>query len=170
MHSPENVLITPPVGAAFVAAGQMGIAAIAFSGMTERKTAWDAPVPLHSQIYGNLSTTITDAVVNSGPPYLPSNTFLNVNYPEVREEKCSSVEDFRFVLTRLHHTSHYDDVETCGSTRLPVDCDVIASKGCYVSISVAKADTEHIGSTAEKEQQADVLDRLQSILSCLGDD
>lgn len=55
-------------------------------------------------------------------------------------------------------------METCGSTRLPTESEVMRAAGCYASVSVGNASTKL---DAAAEDQAFVLGRLESILSCL---
>lgn len=118
-------------------------------------------------VYADLSTTVTQALVNSGKPYLPSNVWLNVNFPEVNAQ-CSKPSDFKFVLSRINIAVPFvtpDDVVTCGNDgRLPNENDVIDTNGCYVSISVGDAGDK---TTASVAAQRVVLKKLRSILSCL---
>ncbi len=74
--------------------------------------------------------------------------------------------DFKFVLSRIYPAVPIisrDDVETCGSRRLPIERKVVGTEGCYASISVGKIDK----SDAEADVQAVVLAKLEDILSCL---
>lgn len=120
------------------------------------------------KVYADLSTTITQALTNSGTPYLPSNVWLNVNFPDVGGSECSSVSDFKFVLSRINTAVPFisgDDVETCNNDqRLPTESKVAGTDGCYVSISAGHADTKRDASASE---QGVVLKKLSSILSCL---
>lgn len=102
--------------------------------------------------------------MEAGTPYLPEDVFLNVNFPSV--DGCSSADDFSFVLSRLFTAVPLitdDDVETCGSNRLPTESDVVDTDGCYVSISVGKSDK----SDADATLQGDVLQKLGDFLTCL---
>ncbi|KAK5169106.1 uncharacterized protein LTR77_006415 [Saxophila tyrrhenica] len=154
------------VGAA-VEAVKQGIPAIAFSGSSGSQTAWNAPLETYMSTYADLSTTLTQAVVNSGTPYLPGDVFLNVNYPEIGDN-CRKPSDFKFVLSRVNIAVPFvtpDDVETCGNDgRLPNERDVIGTDGCYASVSVGDANDK---TTAGIKAQRVVLGKLQSILSCL---
>lgn len=152
------------VGAASYAAGTANIPAIAFSGKDGSPTAWDEDVPDYSTIYADLATKVVDRVVDSGTPYLPDDVWLNVNFPSV--DGCSSADDFSFVLSRLFIAVPLitdDDVETCGSTRLPTERAVVDTDGCYVSISVGKSDK----TDADATLQGDVLRKLGDFLTCL---
>lgn len=155
------------VGAATEAVKE-GIPAIAFSGATGDQTAWNAPVEDYMRIYADLSTTVTQALVSSGKPYLPSNIWLNVNYAAIDSSSCSSTSDFKFVLSRINTAVPLltpNDVETCdNSGRLPTETSVVNNDGCYGSISVGVASTKL---DASAKQQAVVLKKLKSILSCL---
>ena len=118
-------------------------------------------------IYADLSTTLTQALVNSGKPYLPSNVFLNVNYGEVNDD-CSKPSDFKFVLSRVNVAIPFvtpDDVTTCGNGgRLPTEMDVVGTEGCWASVSVGDAGDK---TTAGRKAQEVVLGKLTSVLSCL---
>jgi hypothetical protein len=57
-----------------------------------------------------------------------------------------------------------DDVETCGTRRLPVERGVVGRiDGCYVSVSVANTEKRDVSAGL----QASVLERLKGILTCL---
>ncbi|KAL4865092.1 hypothetical protein BDV12DRAFT_155703 [Aspergillus spectabilis] len=151
------------IGAASYAAGA-GIPAIGFSGKDGSPTAWNAEVPSYSTIYAELAAKVVDRVVAAGTPYLPDDTWLNVNFPTV--EGCSSAEDFDFILSRIFTALPLitdDDVETCGSTRLPTESSVVGTDGCHVSISVGTSDKEDANATVQRE----VLEKLGDFLSCL---
>ena len=160
-----TVLISGTVGAA-TEASKEGIPGIAFSGTTGSQTAWNTPVQTYQTVYADLSTNVTQTLVASGKPYLPSNIWLNVNFPAVSGSTCSSPKDFKFVLSRINtaNGSTPPDVETCGSTRLPTETSVVDTAGCYASISVGVATTK---ADATAANQAVVLGKLKSILSCL---
>ncbi|OLN97541.1 Acid phosphatase [Colletotrichum chlorophyti] len=162
-----QVLQSGTVGAAAYAAAEKGIPAIAFSGINKGVLPWNtSPVPAHSTIYGELAARLVDRIVAGGAPYLPPNVFLNVNMPEITDTQCNHTEQFRWVLSRINWPIFSGpDVGTCGSKdRLPVENSVIDTKGCYVSVSVGDATDK---TTASREQQQIVLDRLGDFLSCL---
>lgn len=151
------------VGAA-VEAVKQGIPAVAFSGRTGSQTSYTDPTPLYAQIYADLATNLTMTLLDSGAPYLPENVWLNVNFPDV-EDGCNDVSQFRFVLSRINPGFlSGDDVETCGSTRLPTERKVVDS-GCFVSVSPGDATDKTTMNDISKQQV--VLDKLSSILSCL---
>ncbi|KAL1998796.1 hypothetical protein VTN02DRAFT_5550 [Thermoascus thermophilus] len=156
------------VGAATYAAHKAGIPAIAFSGSSGSQTAWNTPsIPLYSQIYAELSRNLIDSLIASGTPYLPNDIWLNVNFPEVNNTSCNNVGDFRFVLSRIHHAIlgvTPDDVEICGSRRLPTESTVVSTPGCYASISVGKASDKQ---DADSTIQGVVLNKLGRLLTCL---
>ena len=153
------------MGAATEAAKQ-GLPSIAFSGTTGSQTAYTAAPQIYVTVYAGLSTNVTQTLTQSGKPYLPSGIFLNVNYPAVSDSTCSSLADFRFVLSRINSagSSTDADVNTCGETRLPTETEVVNTAGCYASISVGEASTK---GDAGAGAQTIVLGKLQSILSCL---
>ncbi|KAF6236427.1 hypothetical protein HO173_005519 [Letharia columbiana] len=161
----STVLISGTVGAA-TEASKEGIPAIAFSGTTGSQTGYTAPVQTYMTVYADLSTNVTQSLVASGKPYLPSDIWLNVNFPAVNCSTCSSPADFKFVLSRINSatSSTAKDVNTCGSTRLPTETTVVDTAGCYASISVGNAVAK---TDANATEQAVVLEKLRSILSCL---
>lgn len=160
-----TVLISGTVGAATEASIE-GIPAIAFSGTTGSQVAWTTATETYQSVYANLSTNVTQTLLASGKPYLPDGLWLNVNYPASTTSSCSSAADFRFVLSRINSATIFtaDDVETCGSSRLPTETSVVGTAGCYASISVGVASNK---GDADATEQAVVLSKLQSILSCL---
>jgi 5'/3'-nucleotidase SurE len=154
------------VGAATYSAKTAKIPAIAFSGKTGDPTAWNVPTPLHSKVYADLALNITTTVINSGAPYLPADTFLNVNFPAVTSTKCNNANQFKYVLTRINiGIFSQKDANWCGSTRLPQESEVMGSKNdCLVSISPADANDK---TTAAAAAQEAVIAKLKPILSCL---
>lgn len=156
--------ISGTVGAA-VQAIKEGVPAIAFSGTTGTQISYTDKTPLYAQIYADLSTNITMALIDSGKPYLPNDVWLNVNFPAVSDDTCNKVSDFKFVLSRINVAFlSPDDVETCGTNRLPTERSVVTNtQGCYVSISPGD---EH-KLTADVDSQAVVLKKLGHMLSCL---
>ena len=157
--------VSGTVGAA-TAASKVGIPAIAFSGTTGTQTAWNTAPEPYVGIYAHLSLNVTTTLLASGTPYLPSDIWLNVNFPAVAGS-CTQTTKFKFVLSRINGAVPLvtkDDVETCGSKRLPKEEDVVKKSGCFASISVGKADTKL---DAGKDAQATVLAKLKPILSCL---
>lgn len=113
-----------------------------------------------------LSTNVTNTLLASSTPYLPTNVYLNVNFPSAGSGSCTSASAFKFVLSRVNSASSgaAADVATCGSTRLPTESKVVGTSGCYVSVSVGNAGTKGDSTAAN---QAVVLGKLKGILSCL---
>lgn len=152
------------VGAA-VYASQEGIPSIAFSGASDGTLAWNtSPPPQRSLVYAQLATQLANAVLASGAPYLPSDVWLNVNFPKV-EGSCMQATSFKWVLSRINPGwFSRPDVVQCGSDRLPTETDVLNAAGCYISVSVGDANDK---TTAAREKQAVVLQKLGSMLTCL---
>lgn len=168
----SNVAVQVPfsgtVGAAAYAVTQAGIPGIAFSGVSGERTAWNAPTPFSSRIYADLALNITSTIINSGRPYLPANTYLNVNFPAVSESQCNKLNDFKFIMTRINTgLLSPKDADHCGSTRLPWEADVLYIRGnhCYVTISPGDANDKTTLNDAGLQTQ--IINKLQPILSCL---
>lgn len=165
-NSGSTVLISGTVGAATEAAKE-GIPALAFSGTSGFQTAYTATPETYVKVYTALSTNVTQTLIAPGKPYLPANTWLNVNFPAVSSTRCASANQFRFVLSRINSASSgaAADVRTCGSSRLPTESKVVGTTGgCYASISVGVASTKGDASAAV---QTVVLGKLRGIFSCL---
>ena len=163
-----TVQVSGTVGAATEAAKE-GIPGIAFSGATGSQTAWNQPVEAYESIYADLATNVTQTLLESSKPYLPSGLWLNVNFPAVGSSTCNDVTKFHFVLSRIYTAVPIltpKDVVTCNNGgRLPTESDVVGTtSGCYASISVGVASDKLDASAA---QQAVVLGKLGKILSCL---
>lgn len=161
-----TVFISGTVGAATYAA-KNDIPAIAFSGASGDSTSWDSARPHYSEVYADLATNLTNQVVAAGKPYLPKDTWLNVNFGKVSDEYASPA-DFSFVLSRIHTAVPLvsgDDVTTCGDdARLPTELKVSLASGCYASVSVGVADSKR---NASADIQGVVLKKLGNLLTCL---
>ncbi|THH29302.1 hypothetical protein EUX98_g4893 [Antrodiella citrinella] len=132
---------------------------VSFTTLTTNPTSTST---LASLLYAQLATTLTTALISpSSRPILPSGITLNVNFPST--SGCASASDFKFVLTRLVSNSSATDVQTCGSTHLPVETTVVGNSGCFASISVINASTKK---DVDAATQGFVLDRIGSLLSC----
>ncbi|KAI8634009.1 sure-like protein [Xylariaceae sp. FL1651] len=152
------------VGVAVYASHEAGIPALAFSGATEDRGSYAAtPVPASSTLYAALATQLTAAVLAAGAPYLPADTYLNVNFPEVAGA-CTDPAAFKWVLTRVNPGLFSDsDVETCGTDRLPTESDVVGGGGCFIAVSVGDSTDK---TTAPAAKQAVVLQKLGSMFTC----
>ncbi|KAI1381469.1 sure-like protein [Hypoxylon crocopeplum] len=153
------------VGVAVYSSHEAGIPALAFSGASDGNLAWTTnPVPARSTVYAQLATTLTNAVLDAGAPYLPEDVWLNVNFPEV-EGDCTDPANFKWVLSRINPGLFSEpDVDNCGSDRLPTESSVIDAGDCQISVSVGDATDK---TTAPAEKQAVVLQKLSSLFSCL---
>lgn len=160
------VFFSGTVGAASHAVQEHGIPGLAFSGRSGSRTAWNAtgPYPLASRVYADLATHVTERIIQAGTPYLPGGVYLNVNFPKVSDSECSGKNEVKYVLSRIFDTLDEDDVETCGSKKLPSETSVVHSDGCYASISVGLAETKK---DANSTLQAEVLHKLGDLVSCL---
>jgi 5'/3'-nucleotidase SurE len=110
-----SVPISGTVGAAVYAAHNAQLPSIAFSGASGSNAAWTTrPVPTRSLVYAGLATKLTNALIAGGKPYLPSQVWLNVNFPTVGGS-CNAVGDFKFVLTRINpNSASAPDALHCG--------------------------------------------------------
>ncbi|OWP02755.1 hypothetical protein B2J93_93 [Marssonina coronariae] len=156
------------VGAA-VAAVNLGIPAISFSGRSGSQTSYsDGPVPFYAKAYAELAIWITFTLTShSTEPYLPGGVWLNVNFPTVDwdTKTCLHYKDFKFVLSRIYPAIPFvdaPDVKTCGRDRLPTERSVLERSGCYVSISVGNRSKLDAGEAAQKA----VLEKFSDLLSC----
>ncbi|KAI4724926.1 acid phosphatase [Aureobasidium sp. EXF-10728] len=167
----NNLSIMVPFSGTIGAATQaaiLGIPAISFSGSSGTPTPCSTEPALHSKLYAELAVQLTSFLLASGAPYLPPNTFLNVNFPAVGMKQCSRAADFKFVLSRLYEPLFGimgPDVSTCGAEkRLPSEWKVVSRGRCYVSISVGVATTKR---DAAAEVQEIVRKKLGDVLACL---
>lgn len=155
------------VGAATYAAHTAKIPAIAFSGKTGQPTAWNEATPDYSRVYADLALNITTTIINAGSPYLPDDTFLNVNFPAL-SDKCQTAADFDFIFTRIYPGElSARDADWCHSTRLPWERDVLLhhKHHCHVTISPGNAiDKRTVG---DASIQMAIINKLKPILSCL---
>lgn len=157
-------------GAAY-AAERAGLPAIAFSGSSKRTGPWqedhddEHSADNEGLVYAHLAARLIDQLISSGPPpYLPRNIFLNVNFPDVRDE-CSHPDDFHFVLTRIDPSPLEEgDLEWCDSRRLPLESVVLKSPGCFIPVSIADAKTKR---TPHDHRQDVVMQRIAGIIACL---
>jgi hypothetical protein len=116
-------------------------------------------------VYADLSLIITQTVLASGAPYLPSGIWLNVNFSPVSRGKCTKTGDFGFILSRIYPNPFGGDIEICDNGGyLPTETTVMKTSGCWVSVSVAVARTKLDAGTSN---QVIVLNKLGGILTCL---
>lgn len=159
-----QVSFSGTVGAACYAVDH-GVPAIAFSGITEERGAWDAlPAPAAGGVYADLALNLTGAIVAGGAPFLPAGVFLNVNMAGV-QGACTDAGAFEFVLSRINIPTVLSsgDVETCGRAWLPWEKDVVDA-GCFVSVSVGTCGDK---TDADEGSQGVVLEKLGGLLTCL---
>lgn len=97
-------------------------------------------------------------------PILPPGVITSVNYPAPTNTSCSSVSDFSFILTRIAPNPNVTDVFTCGTDHLPGETEVVATEGCFASVSVMNSTTK---TDVDAATQEFVLKRLSHFLSCL---
>ncbi|KAJ3739919.1 hypothetical protein DFH05DRAFT_1537710 [Lentinula detonsa] len=112
----------------------------------------------------NVGIEFVNALLAAGPPFLPPGTSVNVNYPLSTSSSCTSPSDFSFILTRIAPSNSATDVETCGTDHLPRETAVVATNGCFASVSVMNATTK---TDVNATTQAFVLGHLGNFLSCL---
>ncbi|KAJ3800134.1 sure-like protein [Lentinula aff. detonsa] len=167
----EALILSGTIGAASAAA-KAGIPSAAFSGSSDSLsqvsyTTLDSDPTstnsIASNIYSILTLKFLDALLSDlhPGPILPAGISLNVNYPSITN--CANEADFDFVLTRIVADPSATDVETCGTTHLPAESDVVALEGCFASVSVFDASTL---SDVDAATQEAVLNRLIDLLKC----
>lgn len=131
---------------------------ISFTTLTTNRTS----ALTHAALtYADLTTIFVRRLLAPPGPILPRNISLNVNYPATTN--CSSVAQFRWVLTRINANASAIDVHTCGTNHLPAETTVVHSAGCFASVSVFDARTK---ADTDSETQRFVLERLGGFLSC----
>lgn len=158
------------VGAACEAAIE-GIPSVAFSGDSTSQVSYTtltssptSSATIAALTYSQVTVKFVQALLApAARPILPSGITLNVNFPSTSGSGCTNAANYKFILTRLTASSG-NDVSTCGTTRLPQESTVVASRsGCFVSVSVINASTKKDVSAATQQV---VLSRLGSSLSC----
>ena len=166
----QNYNIGVPDGsgtiAAARAASKLGIPGIAFSGATNTLGPWSDPAPLASQIYAGLATDIILTLLRSDEPALPERTFLDVNFSPVSESQCSSVSDFKYIMTKARIPSSKADHDflICGKGLPQEQYYHSSTNGCFATLSLINTDDgDH---TAERKKLQEVYSKLDSILSC----
>ncbi|OTB10470.1 hypothetical protein K445DRAFT_70293, partial [Daldinia sp. EC12] len=146
------------VGAAAFSTEIFSAPAIDFSGTSEGRLPWNAAeVPLRSITYAKIATKFMNAITDSGIPYLPIRTFLNVNFPKVEGDYTDS-DKFKWVLSRFGPAAA-DEIRRRNlmTYYLTTETSVIYASDCHISISAGHS-TDN--STARVEDEAVVLDRL----------
>ncbi|KLU85556.1 acid phosphatase [Magnaporthiopsis poae ATCC 64411] len=160
-----NLPFSGTVGAA-VQAVKQGVPALALSGASgtsPQKFNETDPSP-RAKLYSELTLVLVNKLVEGGAPYLPPQTFLNVNFPDMTEQ-CAKVENFKWVMSRVNSGwfSGYD-YPTCGRNKMPAEFEIGFRRDCFISVSVADANDK---TTAAPDKQKFVLDKLGNFLSCL---
>lgn len=162
------------IGSACYAAHEAGVPAIAFSGLSDSNlgllggnAAWNSTSPPASAaVFADLALNLTTRIVGAGAPYLPADTFLNVNMAGPLGD-CADPAAYRWVLTRIDpHVPGLSsaDVQRCGSDTLPQETAVVHSDdGCYVSVSVGDCSDK---TTAAADVQQAVVDKIGDMLTC----
>jgi hypothetical protein len=157
----------------------MGYPAVAFSGASVSFVSYTTlesdPTANFTQSavnYSELTLKFVETLLGDFDPsnnrggssgILPSGVVVNVNYPPT--DKCSRVEDFKWVFTRmLQAKKGTRDVETCGNHGVLTDENTaIQEPGCWITVSVFDAVTWN---DVDVKRQQPVLDMLKPILSC----
>lgn len=167
---PVRLLFNCCSGAACEAAKE-GIPSTAFSGGTGSQVSYTTlesdPTASSSEsswIYAALTVHYTETLLDAFAwPTLPPGVIVNVNYAPI--DGCPSPFDYRWVFSRNLPDSSATDIWTCGSNTLPAENDVVATSGCYNSVSVLNATTK---ADVGPELQWEVYSRLLGLpFSCL---
>lgn len=163
------------VGSACYAVENESIPAIAFSGLSNEQlglqggnTAWNAtPVPANSIVFAELALNLTTRLIESGAPYLPADTYLNVNFAATNEADCTDASMYEWVFTRVYPSLDIigdgPDIELCGETTLPQESVIVHSDKCYASVSASSCSDK---TTAPKEVQQAVYDKIGDMFVC----
>lgn len=166
----QAIPVSGTVGAATFATHERAIPAVAFSGWGNR-TGWNEPRPPSSKLHAAASVKLVNYLAKGGRPYLPSDTWLNVNFPHYNSTSCSKASDVKFVLTTLGGyeapsspggTGDSDNAEACESLQLPTELSIVLGQGCYASVSVGNAGTKKDASPSIQRQ---VMNKLDGLLS-----
>jgi 5'/3'-nucleotidase SurE len=166
----QSIEVSGTVGAATFAARERGIPALAFSGWGNG-TGWNEPRPLFSKLYAAAAVKLINHLTAGRRPYLPSDTWLNVNFPHYNSTGCSRVSDVKFVLTKIGHyepssspdnADNTDNDKACGPSQLPTDLAIVLGHGCYASITVGDAVTKKEASPSIQRQ---VVEKLSGLLT-----
>ncbi|KZT05247.1 survival protein sure-like phosphatase/nucleotidase [Laetiporus sulphureus 93-53] len=166
------VLESGTVGAA-CEASKLGIPATAFSGDTGAQVSYTTlesdPTASSSEsswIYAALTVYYTQTILasgTSGSSLLPADVIVSVNYPSI--DDCADATDYKWVFSRNLASDDATDYETCGSTTLPAESDVVATSGCYSSVTVLSITNK---TDVDAATQAEVYAALTALpFSCL---
>jgi hypothetical protein len=113
---------------------------------------------LFSKLYAAAAAKLINHLVARGRPFLPGDTWLNVNFPRYNSTGCSKVSDVKFVMTRI--ADNDDNGKACGSLQLPTELSIVLGQGCYCSVSVGDAVTKKAASPSIQRQVMAKLDGL----------
>lgn len=165
------------IGSACYAVQNHGVPAIAFSGLSTEdlglqggNAAWNVAGTPESALFAELALNLTERVIASGAPYLPDDTYLNVNFAAVNEAEggCTDASQYQWIFTRVNPSFDIigdgPDMELCGDTTLPQETVVVHSDACYASVSVGSCSDK---TTAEKEIQEAVYAKIGDMFVCL---
>ncbi|KAK2607569.1 hypothetical protein N8I77_006233 [Diaporthe amygdali] len=161
------------IGSACYAAHEAGVPAIAFSGLSDSNlgllggnAAWNSTEPPASAaVFAELALNLTSRIIDSGAPYLPNDTYLNVNMAAPLGA-CADASAYKWVLTRIDPSVPLlssADVQRCGQDTLPQETKVVHADGCYVSVSVGDCSDK---TTATADVQQAVVDKIGDMLTC----
>lgn len=163
----QSIEVSGTVGAATFAVHERGIPAVAFSGWGNR-TGWNEPRPSFSKLYAAAAVKLVNHLAAGRRPFLPTDTWLNVNFPNYNSTGCSKVSDVKFVLTTIggyessNGPDNADHVKACGSLKLPTELSIVLGQGCYASVSVGNAVTKKDASPSIQRQ---VMAKLNGLLT-----
>ncbi|KDQ23809.1 hypothetical protein PLEOSDRAFT_1048318 [Pleurotus ostreatus PC15] len=164
----RNALMSTEFSGAAAEGSKEGIPSIAFSGATASHISYTSlesdPTSQDSiaaRIYSSLILTFVNKLLDGPGDILPLHTFLNVNFAPT--DNCPTAESFKFIFTRLIPNPFVKDVNTCGKDHLPDETTTVA-KGCFASVTALD---DRLKLDVGKEKQAQVLGRLNGLVSCL---
>jgi broad specificity polyphosphatase/5'/3'-nucleotidase SurE len=166
----KQVRDSPTVAAAAYAAREAKIPAIAFSNTRGPPSDYrDLYWKNSNRVNDGLAMDIIEALTSSNhdpKPFLPDNTFLNVNFPPWDVRYCHSRKQIKLILTRVNPSKGFD-AHQCGSFYLPMEEDVKKVKSiqhCYATVSLVNAKDM---TSDNVEGQKLIRDELGKLLECV---
>ncbi|ETS76128.1 hypothetical protein PFICI_11515 [Pestalotiopsis fici W106-1] len=162
-NGPNVASLTEVSGTVGVAqyTARRGIPTIAFSGAAWGVMRYDKPPTYRHSLYNDMAYQFTQALLTGGKPYMPQNTFLNVNFPNWQNNDCNETSKWEWFLTRLDtdREGNMADWEYCGTDQNFLQFDT----HCSITITLLEATSKK---NAGVEEQRFMRNRLKNMLAC----